>query len=555
MAHPGGKVHILGAGPGSALFLTASGQALLSTADVVIYDALIDSTLLSLTPKNCMHLEVGKRGQEPSVAQADINRLLIRHCQQGKQVVRLKSGDPALFGRVASEVLALRAAHCEVAVWPGLSSALAVPVLAGIPLTDPELSGSIAIVSAHAPDSLDWVFLARSESLVVLMGGRSLPTLVEQLQHHGKLGNTPIAIIRWGGWPQQQVWIATLETILSKVKGERLSPTIIVIGPVVNLRETLGLSNFPNGFLLNEFMKPFDLANDSASSSTQRNALPLAGRTILATRSAAQAADFRQGLEAQGATVLEMAALEIVPPSSWDLLDQAISQLSTFDWLILTSTNGVQYCMERLLAQGKDARALAGVKIAVVGRKTAASLKQWGLTPDFIPPNYIADDLVAHFPDPERLKGLRCLFPRVESGGREVLVQELAAQGVDVVEVPAYQSRCPQIADPEILKAIAAQSIDIITFASSKTVDHFWQILKRSPVPSPVPNPVPNSDPTDWLSLLRAVKIASIGPQTSQACTQRFGRVDIEAREYTLEGLTQSIVEAYHPISSEATLA
>jgi uroporphyrinogen III methyltransferase / synthase len=539
MAHPGGKVHILGAGPGSALFLTASGQALLSTADVVIYDALIDSTLLSLTPKNCMHLEVGKRGQEPSVAQADINRLLVRHCHQGKQVVRLKSGDPALFGRVTSEVLALRASNCEVSVWPGLSSALAVPLLAGIPLTDPELSGSVTIVSAHAPDSLDWVFLARSESLVVLMGGRALPTLVEQLQQYGKPGDTPIAIIRWGGWPQQQVWIATLENILSKVEGERLSPTIIVIGPVVNLRETLGLSNFPNGF-----MKSFGMASDLASDLTQQN-LPLAGRTILVTRSATQAADFRQGLEAQGATVLEMAALEIVPPSSWDLLDQAIVQLSTFDWLILTSANGVQYCMERLLAQGKDARALAGVKIAVVGRKTAASLKQWGLTPDFIPPNYIADDLVAHFPDYERLKGLRCLFPRVESGGREVLVQELTVQGVDVVEVPAYQSRCPQVANHEILKAIASQTIDVITFASSKTVEHFWQILERSSLPSSVPN----SEPTDWLSLLGAVKIASIGPQTSQACIQRFGRVDIEAREYTLEGLTQSIVEAYYPVS------
>jgi uroporphyrinogen III methyltransferase / synthase len=535
MADPRGKVHILGAGPGSALFLTVSGQTLLSTADVVIYDALIDPTLLSLTPKNCIHLEVGKRGQEPSVAQSEINQLLIHHCQQGKQVVRLKSGDPALFGRIASEVLALKASHCEVVVWPGLSSALAAPLLAGIPLTDPELSGSVMIATAHAPDSLDWSFLAQSESLVILMGGRSLPTLVEQLQQHGKPADTPIAIIRWGGWPQQQVWIGTLETILPKVEEERLSPTVIVVGLVVKLRATLGLPNFPN-----KFMEPPETTRFSA----QQN-LPLAGRTILVTRSAAQASDFRQGLEAQGATVLEMAALEIVPPSSWEPLDQAIAQFSTFDWLILTSANGVQYCMERLLAQGKDARALAEVKIAVVGRKTAASLKQWGLIPNFIPPNYIADDLVTHFPEPERLKGLRCLFPRVESGGREVLVQELTAQGVDVVEVPAYQSQCPSIADPEILKAIASQRIDVITFASSKTVDHFWQILERSPLPSPIFS----SEPTDWPSLLRAIKIASIGPQTSQTCAQRFGRVDIEAREYTLEGLTQSIVEAYRPVS------
>jgi uroporphyrinogen III methyltransferase / synthase len=532
MAHPGGKVHILGAGPGSALFLTTAGQVLLSKSDVVIYDALIDPKLLSLTPKTCIHLEVGKRGQAPSALQSDINQLLIRYCQQGKQVVRLKSGDPALFGRVASEVLALKAAHCEVAVWPGLSSALAVPLLAGIPLTDPVLSSSVTIVSAHNPDSLDWEFLAQSESLVVLMGGRSLSTLVERLRQSGKPADTPIALIRWGGWPQQQVWVATLATILSKVEGERLSPTVMVIGSVVKLRETLDLPTFPQGFAE---------SSETVLHSAQKS-LPLAGRTILVTRSASQAADFREGLEAEGATVLEMAALEIVPPSSWEPLDQAIAQLSTFDWLILTSANAVQYCLERLLAQGKDVRALAGVKIAVVGRKTAASLRQWGLTPDFIPPRYIADDLVAHFPNPERLNGLRCLFPRVESGGRAVLVQELTAKGVNVTEVPAYQSQCPLAAETEILTAIAAQTIDAITFASSKTVDHFWQILARSPFP--------DSTMTDWQSTLKGTKIASIGPQTSQVCTQRFGRVDIEAQEYTLEGLIQSIVEAYRPVTS-----
>jgi uroporphyrinogen III methyltransferase / synthase len=283
--------------------------------------------------------------------------------------------------------------------------------------------------------------------------------------------------------------------------------------------------------------------------------LPLQGRRILITRSVSQATDFRLGLEAQGATVLEMAALEIVPPSTWEPLDQAIAQLATFDWLILTSANGVQFFMERLQAQGKDARALAGVKIAVVGRKTAASLQQWGLSPDFIPPNYIADALVETFPRTEssspesshpespgldRLDGLRCLFPRVESGGREVLVQALTEKGAGIVEVPAYQSRCPQVAEAEVLTAIAQRAIDVITFASSKTVDHFWEILGRSPLP-------PCSF-RDWPSALRDVKIASIGPQTSQTCQRRFGRVDLEAHEYTLEGLTQSIVEFYRSV-------
>jgi uroporphyrinogen III methyltransferase / synthase len=523
MAHPVGKVYILGAGPGSAMFLTVSGQALLSTAEVVIYDALIDPKLLSLTPKTCIDISVGKRGQGPSTPQADIDQLLVHHCLQGKRVVRLKSGDPNVFGRVASEIQALQAAGCPFEVCPGLSSALAVPTLAGIPLTDPLLSRSILIVSAHDPSLLDWDLMARSESLVVLMGGRSLSTLTSSLQQQGKSADTPIAIIRWGGWPQQQVWIGTLATIVSQTQGETLSPTIMVIGEVVRLRETLGIPNF---------VYSDGIMSMNASLSSESNQ-PLSGQTVLVTRSAGQASDFRNSLEVQGAKVLEMAALEIGPPSSWELLDRAIAQVHTFDWLILTSANGVQYFLERLQAQGKDARALAGLKIAVVGRKTATSLKQWGLTPDFIPPNYIADELVSHFPETIWEK-LRCLFPRVESGGREVLVQELSAKGVDVVEVPAYQSQCPATVELHILRSLQQQEIDVITFASSKTVTHFWQLLQKSS--SPEKN-------EDWLEVLKTVKIASIGPQTSQTCVQLLGRVDIEAQEYTLDGLTQSIVQ------------
>jgi uroporphyrinogen III methyltransferase / synthase len=532
MAHPLGKVYILGAGPGSAVFLTVSGQALLSTAEVVIYDALIDPKLLNLTPKTCINISVGKRGQGPSTLQSDIDSLLVQYCLQGKRVVRLKSGDPAIFGRVASEIQALQAAGCLFEVWPGLSSALAAPTLAGIPLTDPLLSRSILIVSAHDPSMLDWDLMARSESLVVLMGGRSLSTLTSSLQQHGKPGDTPIAIVRWGGWPQQQVWTGTLETIVGQTQGETLSPTVMVIGEVVRLRETLGI---PNLVCSDEAMS----VNASLSSSEFNQ--PLSGQTVLVTRSAGQSSDFRNSLETQGARVLEMAALEIGPPSSWELLDEAIAQIHTFDWLILTSANGVEYFLERLQAQGKDARALVGLKIAVVGRKTAASLKQWGLTPDFIPPNYIADELVSHFPE-TTWEGLRCLFPRVESGGRDVLVQELSAKGVDVVEVPAYQSQCPETVEPHILQALQQREIDIITFASSKTVAHFWQLLQKKPLPE---------KHEDWLEVLRTVKIASIGPQTSQTCLQLLSRVDIEAQEYTLDGLIQGIVQNCLDLNSD----
>jgi uroporphyrinogen III methyltransferase / synthase len=515
-----GTVYLLGAGPGSVEFLTVAGRTLLANAEVVIYDALIDPNLLTLTPKSCIYLLAGKRGQQDSIPQAEINQYLVQYCQQGKRVVRLKSGDPALFGRLADEVLALQAAGCQFEVWPGLSSALAVPLLAGIPLTDATLSRSVTIASAHDLAALDWELLARSESLVLLMGGRSLAAIVQLLQQHGRLAETPIAIIRWGGWPQQQVWTGTLATILDETKEIPLSPAIMVIGAVVSLRQQLAIPPLS-----------FSAISDNPFL-TMSESLPqlLKGQTILVTRAASQASDFRCALEVEGATVLEMAALEIGPPSSWAALDEAIAQLSTFHWLILTSANGVDYFFERLQAQGKDARALAGVKIAVVGRKTASSLKAWGLQPDFIPPNYIADELVAHFPASMQWSQLRCLFPRVESGGREVLVQEFRAKGATMVEVPAYQSQCPRIIEPSVLMALRQQEVDIITFASSKTVTHFWQLLQQA------------APELDWQQLLQPVKVASIGPQTSQTCQQYLGRVDIEAQTYTLEGLIQSII-------------
>ncbi len=548
MAHYG-KVDILGAGPGDLAFLTVLGRDLLAVAEVIIYDALIDPQLLRLAPSTCLCICVGKRGQQPSTPQFDINQLLIAHCQAGKRVVRLKSGDPCIFGRVTAEVTALNAAQCPVEVWPGLSTALAAPLLAGIPLTDSGLSRSVAIVSAHAPTALNWPALAAMESLVVLMGGRSLPEIVRQLMTVGKAPTTPIAIIRWGGRPQQQTWIGTLATILELTQGAKLSPTILVIGSVVNLRTQLQFAPSlpPQIDSLNpdSVWDPARSAprqsrtviNHSAGDDmTQLGDAPLAHQTILVTRAAGQSGLFRELLEKTGATVLEMAALEIGPPSDWTALDEAIAQLSRFNWLILTSANGVQYFMERLLAQGKDSRALASLRIAVVGRKTAQTLRRYGLTPDLIPPNYVADDLVAHLPVTD-YPSLHCLFPRVESGGREVLVQQLTAQGATVAEVPAYQSKCPSQVEPKIIAALRAHRINVVTFASSKTVQHFATLLERAaqaPEWQPWPQP--------WQTLLSSVKIASIGPQTSQTCLQIFGRVDIEAAEFTLDGLTQALI-------------
>ncbi|WRH68300.1 MAG: uroporphyrinogen-III C-methyltransferase [Planktothrix sp. GU0601_MAG3] len=524
MINPTGKVYLMGAGLGEIAYLTLQAQQLLSQAEVIIYDALVDDSILTLVSKNCLKLEVGKRGGKPSTLQTEINQLLVQHCQAGKQVIRLKGGDPFIFGRTTSEIQALIESQCQFEVIPGLSSALAAPTLAHIPLTDPVMSRCFAVLTAHDLEALDWQIVSQIETLVILMGGRNLAEIVHQLLRHERLPQTPIAIIQSGGCPQQKVWVGTLNDIVEITANQSLSPCVIVVGEVVRLRDFINPDQYP--------WQLEKLPQNSILNSATMNQ-PLFGKTILVTRSVEQSSLQSDLLKAQGAIVIEMPALVITPPSSWESLDQAIQQLGSssehsFDWLILTSSNGVEYFFNRLITLGKDTRSLGKTKIAVVGKKTASSLQKLCLKPDFIPPDFIADSLVEHFP--ESLEGKRILFPRVETGGREILVQELTAKGAIVIEVAAYESGCPDNISPEVLEALRSKKIDIITFASSKTVKNFCQLIQALPEQSLPPN------------YLDGICIASIGPQTSKSCQSLLGRVDIEPQEYTLEGLTQAMI-------------
>jgi uroporphyrinogen III methyltransferase/synthase len=498
MILPSGKVYLIGAGVGAIAYLTIRGQQVLTQAEVLIYDALVDESLLNLVPKDCLLINVGKRGGLPSCSQTEINQLLVTHALDGKRVVRLKSGDPFIFGRANPEIKALKENNCSFEVIPGISSAIAAPLLAGIPLTDKDLSQCFVVLTGHDPQSLNWQALAQIDTLVILMGGKTLPRMIALLVENLRSPETPIAIIKNSGRADQQVWIGTLADIVEKTDGINLSPSVIVIGAVINLR------------------------------TMPQSSLPLTGKTVLITRAAEQSSHFTQLLTEKGANVLEMPALVIQPPSSWQALDNAIADLSRFQWLILTSANGVEYFFQRLQTLGKDSRALAGLKIAVVGKKTAIILKQYGVHADFIPPNFVADSLIETFP--ENLVDQTILFPRVETGGRDILVKQLSKKGANITEVPAYQSGCPDSISPDIWQALINQKIDIITFASSKTVQNFYTLVKQAL----------NSDsPEDSLKLLEPICLASIGPQTSQTCQQLFGRVNLEAEEYTLEGLTE----------------
>jgi uroporphyrin-III C-methyltransferase len=233
----GSKVSIVGAGPGDSRYLTQEARDCLQQAEVLVHDALVDDSLLELVPPNCERIDVGKRGGQPSPSQPEIDQLLVQLCQSGKRVVRLKSGDPFIFGRTTSEIQALRAVGCDYAVLPGLSSALAAPLLAGIPLTDPVLSRGFAVYTVHEPDALNWELLAGLETLVLLMGGRQLRRIVQELLRHGRSPHTPLAVIQRAGQLEQQVWAGTLETILPLTADQTLSPCVIVIGEVVALRE------------------------------------------------------------------------------------------------------------------------------------------------------------------------------------------------------------------------------------------------------------------------------------------------------------------------------
>ena len=519
-------VYLLGCGCGTVDYLTVRGYELLKRADVVIFDALIDQDLLDLLPLDCDRIDVGKRGGQPSLKQPEIDRILVEACVGKSCIIRLKTGDPFIFGRTTSEIQALRNAGINYEVIPGISSAIAAPLFASIPLTDAVLSRSFTVLSAHEPESIDWATFAPLDTLVILMGARSLPHIVSALVRQGRSTETAIAIIKWAGQPEQQVWVGTLGSIVQITKGESLSPCIIVIGEVVRLREFLLPLNTMKE-VSSEISSNVDLYSSDKSISLITKSL--SAHTILVTRSVEQSTTFSNLLIEQGAKIVEMPTLEILPPSDWGELDRAIAEIQTYDWLILTSANAVDYFFNRFIAQGQDLRKLANCKIAVVGKKTAKFLKSRGFIPDFTPPEFVADSFIDHFPT--SVSGLNLLFPRVESGGRELLVKSFTDAGATVSEVAAYQSGCPTTADPNAIAALKSGKITIVTFASSKTVQHFHQLVQLAIGP-------------DWTTILKNVCIASIGPQTSKTCQELFGRVDVEATEYTLEGLVEGIVRS-----------
>ncbi len=482
---------LVGAGPGGPEHLTQAACQALQQAEVVLYDTLIDPRLLSLvSPQAETHSVQG-------LSQTDINNLLVHHYRNHRRVVRLKSGDPFIFGKATQELSALAAADCMYHVIPGISTITGAATLAGIPLTDREWGRTIGVFTAHAPDDLDWSALARMDVLVGLMGVSHLDTIQTKLLQNGRDPHTPVALIHRAGQIGQAIWRGTLAELATQ---PAQAPSVLIVGEGVRHHAQC------------------------------QSRLPLQGKNILVTRAAGSGGEMEQLLRDYGANVVSLPMLVVAPPPDWTPLDRAIGQLAQFHWLILTSANGVDYFLERLWHHGLDVRALAHLKIAVVGEKTALHLRKWGLRADLIPQEFVADQLLAAFPSDCR--NLRVLFPRVASGGRDVLVQGLQQRGAEVREVAAYETRCPEAIPPFILEYLQRGWLDVLTFTSSKTVLHCCQLLEQAA-------------PGVWRTWLNKSCIAAIGPQTARTCERYLHRVDMVAKEYTLPGLVQAIVEHY----------
>ncbi|MBM3835424.1 MAG: uroporphyrinogen-III C-methyltransferase [Verrucomicrobia bacterium] len=498
-----GTVYLVGAGPGDAGLLTLRGAELLGRADVVVYDALVNPDLLRWAPKTAEVIYGGKRSKEHAIPQDELNGLLVKKAREGKVVVRLKGGDPYIFGRGGEEAEELARAGIPFEVVPGISSVVAAPNYAGIPLTHRAHCSSYTVITGHEdPDkgesSIDWAQVAQMPGTkVILMGVDRIRQITEALIGHGMTPETPVAMIRWGTTGQQQSIAGTLASIGGVAARSSFSaPAVTVIGDVVRLREKL------NWF---ENRKLF-------------------GHRIVVTRTREQASQLSQRLRERGAEVLEVPTIKILPPTDKESLKDALLGLNEYDWIVFTSPNGVTAFFEYFFQGFDDLRDIGGMRIAAVGPATAAKLKELHLKVDLMPDEYVASKIALAFAKYESVENLRILLMRAEVANRD-LPKSLEELGAIVDDVACYQT----VPETEDINGAAAklleQGADWITFTSSSTVENFHarfnlpELLKRFP----------------------QMKTASIGPETSKALQTHSLQPALEARNHTIDGLVDAI--------------
>jgi len=499
-----GKVFLIGSGPGDPKLISIKGMECIQKADVIVYDRLASPRLLKKARPDAELIYVGKKAAQHAMKQDKINQLLADKAKEGKTVARLKGGDPFIFGRGGEEALVLVENNIPFEIVPGISSAYSVPAYAGIPATHRGVTSTIAFITGHEDPTkedtdIDWEKISTGiGTLVFLMGVSNLPEISKQLIKHGRSEDTPVALVRWGTTPKQEVLTGTLADISDKVlKANFKAPAIIIVGDVIKLREKLKW--FENGTLF--------------------------GKRILVTRSRSQASDLVSLLEERGAEAVEFPTIKIDPPASYDQLDKAISDLDNYDWVVFTSVNGVDYFINRLAELQKDIRELKGIKIAAIGPATAKRLKDLHLRVDYIPTEYRAEAIIEGFKS-FGVKGQNILIPRAEVA-REILPDQLRDLGAAVDIVTTYRTIMDDSSVDEIKKMLEKEQIDMVTFTSSSTAKNFTKLLGD----------------LDLAEALKDVAIAAIGPITAQTAQDLGFSVDIEAKEYTIPGLVKAIEE------------
>jgi uroporphyrinogen III methyltransferase/synthase len=482
-------VYLVGAGPGDPGLLTMRAAELLRSADVVALDALVSPEIAALIPSCTRTLYVGKRASAHALPQEQINQLLIDEAKAGRRVVRLKGGDPFVFGRGGEEAEELLAAGVPVVIVPGISSAIAGPAYAGIPVTHRAYATSLTLVTGHESDEstgVDWPVIAKlGGTIVFMMGFGNLPLIARKLIEHGMPSTRPVAVISKATTPQQRTITGTLADIDRRASDAKLeTPALIVVGDVVLLHETIDWF--------------------------ERR--PLFGKRIVVTRAREQASELKRLLEESGAEVLQFPMISIEPPESWASLDRVLG--GKYDWLIFTSANGVRAYFERLGVRGLDARALAGTKIAAVGESTAADLRAHGIVADLVPEKFQSIALLPLLPD-----GIRAAVIRAAEG-RDELIDGLRRRGNEVDLGIAYRT----VASTEGLDELRAEldRVDAITFTSASTVDNFFGALGDVAIHA---------------------KLASIGPTTSEALRRHGRAADIEAESASVQALHDAVLQ------------
>jgi uroporphyrinogen III methyltransferase / synthase len=486
-------VHLVGAGPGDPGLLTVRALELLQRADVLVYDRLSQESLLDLAPAAAERIDVGKAPGHVRLAQSEINDLLIERGRRGETVVRLKGGDPFVFARGGEETAALVAAGVPFEVVPGITSAIAVPAYAGIPVTLRHSSTSVTIVTGHeqpgpegAEGTVDWQAVARvGGTIVVLMGVARIGRIAAELMAAGRSPDTPVAAVQWGTRPEQHTVRATLSTIADQPLG---TPSTIVIGEVA----AADLAWYENR--------------------------PLFGRRVVVTRARQQAGELAVRLQAQGAATVEVPAIEIRDPADGGAaLAAAADRLGAYDWVVLTSANGARRLLDAVRERGRDARAFAGARLAAIGPGTAEALASANIVVDLVPPRFVAESLLDALPMSSGPAGGRLLLVRA-AVARDVLPEGLRAKGWDVEVVEAYRTEQAPLTDEQAAAVVAA---DVVTFTSSSTVTNFLAAMGDRPIPPAV---------------------AAIGPITAATARGHGLAVDVEAEVHTIDGLVDALV-------------